>query len=81
MEEFHAGTMVGHFSGVCLYKTPIRRWWWKGMYSDCVRYCKSCPQCAVVTGSGRRNPPLRPISVDHMFQIVGVDIMELPKTK
>lgn len=52
------------------------------MYSDCMNYCKSCRQCAIVTGGGRRlNPPLMPIPVERVFQITGVDIMELPKTK
>ena len=39
-------------------------------------------QCGIVTGGGRRlNPPLMPIPVERVFQIIGVDIMELPKTK
>ena len=38
-------------------------------------------QCAIVTGSGRRQlPPMQPIPVDHPFQIIGIDIMELPLT-
>jgi len=33
-----------------------------------------------VTGSGRKQQPLMPIAVNHPFQIIGVDIMELPLT-
>ena len=49
------------------------------MYTDCLNYAKSCPQFAVAKGTGTRIlPSLKPIPV---FQIVGVDIMELPKAQ
>ena len=81
MQDYHSGNMAGHFSGVRLYRTLARRWWWDEMYSDAVNYFKNCPQCAIASGTGRKNnPPLKPIPVERVFQIVGVDIMELPKT-
>ena len=52
------------------------------MYSEVIKHCSSCPQCAIVNSSGRINkPPLHPIPVARVFQIVGVDIMDLPKTR
>ena len=52
------------------------------MYSDVIAHCASCPQCAIINSSGRVNkPPLFPIPVQRMFQIVGVDVMDLPKTE
>ena len=82
MEENHSGPMAGHSSGERLYKTLSRHWWWQNMYSDVVRHCSSCPQCAIVNASGKLNkPPLHPIPVERVFQIVGVDIMDLPKTE
>ena len=51
------------------------------MYSEVVSHCSNCPQCAIVNSSGRVNrPPLHPIPVERVFQIIGVDIMDLPKT-
>ena len=51
------------------------------MYTDSIQYARSCPQCIVVGENIRvKKPPLQPIPVDRVFQIVGVDIMELPKT-
>ena len=55
------------------------------MYYDAMRHAKKRPDCAIVyvTGGGRVavvNPPLQPIPVKRVFQIVGVDIMDLPKT-
>ena len=76
--EYHAGQMAGHFSGPRLYKTLERWWWWQGMYSDCVKHARNCPQCTVVGGTVRVRKP--PLPVDSLFQIVGVDIMDLPQT-
>ena len=82
MEENHSGPMAGHFSGERLYKSLARHWWWQGMYTDVVCHCASCPQCAIVNPAGRVNrPPLHPIPVQHVFQILGVDVMDLPVTE
>lgn len=81
IEENHSGPMAGHFSGVKLYKVLLRHWWWPGMYTDIVKHCSSCLQCAIVNGTGHVNcPPLHPIPVQRPFQIIGVDIMDLPMT-
>jgi len=51
------------------------------MYSDILDYANSCPDCAIVQGTGRRQKPLlHPIISERPFHIVGVDIMELPVT-
>ena len=81
LEEGHGGGNAGHFSGPRLYATLRRKWWWQNMYRHAVEFCKNCGECATVAGVGRRNkPPLHPIPVQRPFQIVGLDIMELPKT-
>ena len=81
MEENHAGSLAGHFSGPRLYKTISRKWWWKNMYRDLIEYARKCPLCTIVERKEQKKiPPLMPIPVDHPFQIMGVDIMELPLT-
>ena len=46
-----------------------------------MKHAKNCPQCAIVEGTGRKQkPPLTPIPTQHPFQVIGVDIMELPLT-
>ena len=81
MQEYHDGRLAGHFSGPRLYKTLVRSWWWPHMYTDAMNYSNSCPQSAIVEGMGRRQKPLlQPIVTERPFQIVGVDIMELPIT-
>jgi len=81
MKEYHDGQLAGHFSGPKLYKALVRRWWWPYMYTDTLDYANNCPQCAIVQGIGKREKlPLHPIVTERSFQIVGVDIMELPIT-
>ena len=80
--QSHRGVYSGHFSGNRLYNTLVRHWWWPGMYADAMALCKKCPECAVVTGAGRQHrPPLQPIPVQRPFQIIGLDIMDLPCTE
>ena len=52
------------------------------MYVDAINYSKNCPECAIVLGrEPSDSPPLQPMPVSHDFQIVGVDVMDLPKTE
>ena len=82
LQENHASGMGGHFSGRRMYGALVRHWWWDGMYRDTVSFARQCPECAFVTGASKpHRPPLHPIPVSRPFQIVGVDIMELPKTE
>ena len=82
MKEAHSGPLSGHFSGTRLYNVLARVWWWEGMYKDAVNHSKSCPDCAIAVGGGRPGRPLlQPIPVQRVFQIVGVDLMDLPKTE
>ena len=82
IEDVHGGPLGGHFAANRLYNTLVRSWWWDGMYRDVEYHCKNCPQCAIVTGAGRPGrPPLKPIPVSRPFQILGVDIMDLPRTE
>ena len=82
LQESHRGVYSGHFAGNKLYNNLVKHWWWDGMYADAVAYCKKCPECAIVTGGGcQHKPPLSPIPVQRPFQIIGVDIMDLPSTE
>ena len=81
LSEHHAGLTGGHFAVKKTYGALTRRWWWDGMYHDTVQFVSRCPQCATVTGGSRQHrPPLHPIPVSRPFQIIGVDVMEMPTT-
>ena len=81
LTEHHSSLSGGHFGVKKPYGALARHWWWDGMYSDVIKFVTNCPECAIVTGGGRHHrAPLHPIPVCRPFQIVGVDIMELPQT-
>jgi len=77
MQDHHDGHLTGHFSGPKLYKALVRRWWWRHMYTDVLNYANKDLMCH---STGYRSPPLHPIATERPFQVVGVDIMELPMT-
>ena len=82
MTENHSGPCAGHFAGNKLYNMLVRHWYWRGMYEDVMKHCHNCPQCVFVSGSGRHvKSPLHPIPVNRPFQVLGVDIMDLPVTE
>ena len=80
--ETHRGLMSGHFSGRRTFSTLAKHWWWESMYVDTLKYVDGCPECIISSGRGRHvKPPLHPIPVNRPFQVVGADLMELPKTR
>ncbi|XP_064398966.1 uncharacterized protein LOC135345475 [Halichondria panicea] len=82
IQGYHSSAMSGHFSAPKLVKAIARHWWWQGMHGEITERCGSCLQCTAVNASGRIHQPLlTPIPVQRAFQIMGLDIMELPKTK
>ena len=50
--------------------------------TDAEKYARSCPECVIATGVGRRcKSELHPIPVQKPFQVLGIDIMDLPLTE
>ena len=81
LQEHHSSLTGGHFGVKKTYGALVRHWWWDGMYSDVSKFITNYPECAVVTGGGpHHRAPLHPIPVSRPFQIVGVDVLELPAT-
>ena len=73
--------MGGHFSGPRAFCALSRHWWWNGMYGTMLQQVKHCPECAIVFGGGKvALPPLHPIPVQQPFQILAIDVMDLPAT-
>ena len=82
MEKSHRGPMGARFSGNRMFKTISQKWWWDGMHHDVLHFAKNRPECAIVSGGGGvSRPPLHQIPVQRPFQIIGVDIMDLPATQ
>ena len=81
LRETHSSPYGGHFLVQRLYNVLVAHWWWEGMFSDSRMFATSCLECAIVTGSARVNkPPLHPIPVSRPFQMLAIDVMDLPLT-
>ena len=80
MEQYHGGPLGGHYSGNGLYYVLSSLWYWDGVYTGALNVCRSCPQCAIVSGGERsgKQPYIHPIPVQWPFQILGLAIMDLP---
>ena len=79
LKEYHEGKFAGHFAERKIYATMSRRYWWKGMRVDVRRFCRRCLVCASRKGTGRKKrPPLQSVAVGGPFEMVGVDVLQLP---
>ena len=73
--EAHWSQFAGLFSGQRLHDSLVLHWWWMGMFQDAADFARSCLECPVATGTGRRNkPPLQQIPVSRPFKILGIDV-------
>ena len=81
MKEHHSGKFAGHFAERKVYATLSRRYWWKGMRADVRHFCRSCLVCASRKDTGRKTrPPLKSIPVGGPFEMIGVDVLQLPRS-
>ena len=50
------------------------------MFSDTIKFTKACLEYEVTIGTGRTTkPPLHPILVQRLLQILQIDVMDLPQ--
>ena len=81
----HDHSMSGHLGIRKTYSRILRYFFWPGLKSDVVRFCRSCHTCQVAGKPNQVIPvaPLKPIpAVGEPFEHVIVDCVgPLPKTK
>ena len=80
-EEAHAGVCGAHLSDVKVHSTLRRHYWWGGMRRDITSWTRSCLICATYSPGRKYKPPLTPIPVAGPFDRIGVDVLQLPRTK
>ena len=81
LEEVHAGPFSGHLREAKIHSELSHHYWWPGMHTDIAHLCRSCLTCAARNVGRPVKPPLTPILVNGPFDRVGVDILQLPKTR
>ena len=79
--EVHGGLFAGHLREEKTHSTLSRHYWWPKIRADISRWCQECLRCATRSTGRPVRPPLTPIPVNGPFDRVGVDVLQLPKTR
>uniref|UniRef100_A0A669F703 Gypsy retrotransposon integrase-like protein 1 n=1 Tax=Oreochromis niloticus TaxID=8128 RepID=A0A669F703_ORENI len=81
----HDASLAGHLGVKKTYHRVLRNFFWPGLKSDVVKYCRSCHTCQVVGKPNKPIPPapLHPIpALGEPFERVLLDCVgPLPKSK
>ena len=80
-DEAHAGMFGRHLRGAKIHSQLSRHYWWPKMRVDIEKWCRSCLVCATRHVGHRVVPPLTPIPVGGPFDRMGVDVVQLPRTR
>ncbi|KAG6555647.1 hypothetical protein Mapa_002883 [Marchantia paleacea] len=77
MKEFHEGSVCGgHFAGkVIAFKILDAGYHWKGIFKDCVEFCKSCDVCQAFAKKSMKTPPLTSVPILGPFEKWGIDFV------
>ena len=79
--DVHEGAFSGHLREAKIHGQLSRHYWWLRMRKDIAQWCRACLTCASRSVGSPVRPPLTPIPVGGPFDRVGVDVLQLPKTK
>ncbi|KAL6743631.1 hypothetical protein Aduo_016651 [Ancylostoma duodenale] len=80
-DEAHAGSLAGHFNARKLTRQLKRIVYWEGMQQDISKWCKECKNCFLANNKTRKIPPLKPFTVTKPFEVIGVDVLEMGRTR
>ena len=82
LDEHHDSPFAGHFAAKKMAQRISQYFFWNGLKADVYKKCASCIPCASVKGHGQKGkPPLVSIPVGGAFDYIGMDFVELDKTK
>ena len=82
LSEHHDFPFAGHFGAKKMAQQISQYFFWNGLKADVYKKCASCISCASVKGQGKKGkPPLVSIPVGSAFDCIGMDIVELDKTR
>ncbi|EYC05399.1 hypothetical protein Y032_0082g1560 [Ancylostoma ceylanicum] len=80
-DEAHAGSLAGHFNARKLARQLKRIVYWEGMQQDISKWCKECKNCFLANSKITKIPPLKPFTVTKPFEVIGVDVLEMGRTR
>ena len=77
LKELHDES--GHRGSKATYNQVSRRYQWKGMYDDVVKYVKSCEECQR-RARIRYEEPLHPTWSTIVWEKIGIDVVYMPNS-
>ena len=73
--EYHNSVLGGHLGRDKTYMRLERDWWWPGMYSDVVRWCKHCLACQKENSRTALSAWSRTEFYDRPFRVIQIDVV------
>ena len=77
-QEAHQGKFGAHLRDAKIHAELAKHYWWPGMRSDVIRWCRACLTCATRQIGQATRPLLTPIPVSGPFDRMGVDVIQFP---
>ena len=81
MREVHTVRFEAHLSDVKIYSELKKHYWWSGMRNSVTQWTRACLTCATHQPGRKVKPLLTPIPVAGAFDRIGVDVLQLPRTR
>ena len=78
--DLHDGEFAGHLGVGKTVGRALTHYWWPGMRQFIKKRCSQCLTCGSRRSGGATTVPLTPIPVGVPFEMLGVDVLKLPKT-
>ena len=74
----HDAPSAGHQGADKTLERLQQEAYWVGMSADVERYCRECTRCQQSKLPAPTRAPLTPIPIGQPWQMIGVDILEVP---
>ena len=82
LDDHHHSPFPGHFAAKKMAQWISQYFFWRGFKADVYKKCASCIPCVSVKGQGQKGRPLLvSIPVGGAFDCIGMDLVEMDKTK
>jgi hypothetical protein len=76
LQWHHDVPFAGHRGAETVLIALKLRYFWFGMYTDTIEYCKTCEKCQLFNYSNAHGKaPLKPVKVSRSGQIIGLDFI------
>ena len=79
-DERHSGLFAAHACDAKIFGMLKEKFWWPGMRTDCEKWARACQVCLFTRKPRNNIPPLQPIESSAPWEILCIDLLQLPLT-